>query len=69
MCLGQMAQALDEADFTMFSELGTNVVDSFLMRYLIAQKPALAGAGLAATTADYDLRKGITKQVTPIQSI
>lgn len=50
--LGTMAQALDEADFTMFSELGTNVVDSFSDEISNSPKPALAGAGLAATTAD-----------------
>ena len=44
--LGTMAQALDEADFTMFSDVGTNVVDAVTDEVSNSPKPAIAGGNL-----------------------
>ncbi len=44
--LGTMAQALDEADFTMFSDVGTNVVDAVTDEVSNSPKPTIAGGNL-----------------------
>lgn len=41
-----MTEALDEADFTMFSDVGTNVVDAVTDEVSNSPKPAIAGGNL-----------------------